>query len=138
MALFGAFDNNPWQSADAVRAALAMRERLARYNEELAARGLERLEFGVGINAGEVVAGVMGSDHLTEFTVIGDSVNLAARVEAMTRVHGVDILVTDTVRAVLDDRFSVRPMPPTLVKGKSEPITTFAVDSFDEREQPKK
>jgi len=131
MALFGALEKNPWQTADAVKAALAMRDALAAYNRQLEARGLARLEFGVGIHTGDVVAGVMGSDRFMEFTVIGDPVNVAARVEALTRVHSVDILVTEAVQQTLDPRFVVRPMPPVTVKGKSEPIATFAVDAFD-------
>ena len=105
MALFGAIEHNPWQTADAVKAALAMREALAAYNRELAKRGLAKLEFGVGIHTGDVVAGVMGSDRFMEFTVIGDPVNIAARVEALTRVHQVDILVTEEVQKTLDARF---------------------------------
>lgn len=130
MALFGAMENNQWQTADAVKAALAMRDALARYNEELAARGLPQLSFGVGIHTGDVVAGVMGSDRLMEFTVIGDPVNLAARVEALTRTHGVDILVTSDVQKTLDARFVVRAMPPAIVKGKADPVETYAVESF--------
>lgn len=133
LAVFGALDHNPWQTADAVRAALAMREALVRYNDELAPRGLPRLEFGVGIHVGEVVAGVMGSDRLREFSVIGDPVNTAARVESLTRTHGVDILVTGAVQAVLDDQFVLRPMPPVAVKGKTEPVATFAVESLRDR-----
>lgn len=133
MALFGAFDDNPWQAADAVRAALSMRAALQEYNRTLAEIGLPELAFGVGINKGRAVAGVMGSDRLMEFTVIGDSVNLAARVEGLTRILDADILVTEAVRKALDHRFTVRPMPATAVKGKTEPIVTFAVDSFDER-----
>ena len=133
MALFGAFDDNPWQAADAVRAALSMRAALEEYNRTLAEIGLPRLAFGVGINKGRAVAGVMGSDRLMEFTVIGDAVNLAARVEGLTRTLDADILVTEAVRDALDHRFTVRQMPATPVKGKTEPIVTFAVDSFDER-----
>jgi class 3 adenylate cyclase len=131
MALFGALEHNPWQTADAVKAALAMRDALAVYNRELEARGLAKLEFGVGIHTGDVVAGVMGSDRFMEFTVIGDPVNIAARVEALTRVHQVDILVTDEVMKTLDRRFTARAMPAVAVKGKTEPITTFAIESFD-------
>ena len=131
MALFGALEHNPWQTADAVKAALAMRAALATYNRTLAGRGLATLEFGVGIHIGDVVAGVMGSDRFTEFTVIGDPVNIAARVEALTRVHQVDILVTEEVMKTLDPRFVARAMPPVAVKGKSEPIVTFAIESFD-------
>lgn len=131
MALFGAMENNQWQAADAVKAALAMREALARYNETLVARGLPALSFGVGIHTGDVVAGVMGSDRLMEFTVIGDPVNLAARVEALTRIHGVDILVTSEVQKALDPRFVLRAMPPAVVKGKTEAVATYAVEGFD-------
>jgi adenylate cyclase len=133
MALFGAMENNQWQTADAVKAALAMRDALARYNEQLAANGLPRLSFGVGIHTGDVVAGVMGSDRLMEFTVIGDPVNVAARVESLTRTHDVDILVTGEVQATLDPRFVLRAMPPAVVKGKSEPVLTYAVEEFKAR-----
>jgi len=133
MALFGAFDDNPWQTADAVRAALSMRAALEEYNLKLAEIGLPKLAFGIGINKGRAVAGVMGSDRLMEFTVIGDAVNLAARVEGLTRTLDADILVTEDVRDALDRRFTVREMPASAVKGKVEPIVTFAVDSFDER-----
>jgi adenylate cyclase len=137
MALFGALEHNPWQTADAVKAALAMREALAAYNQELASRGLAKLEFGVGIHTGDVVAGVMGSDRFMEFTVIGDPVNIAARIEALTRVHQVDILVTEAVQKTLDPRFVVRAMPPVAVKGKTEPIATFAIESYDPASKPK-
>ena len=79
---------------------------------------------------GGVVAGLMGSDRFMEFTVIGDPVNIAARVEALTRVHQVDILVTEEVMKTLDPRFVARPMPPVAVKGKTEPIATFAIESY--------
>jgi adenylate cyclase len=128
MALFGALDANTWQASDADRAALHMREELERFNEDLAARDFPRLEVGIGLHHGPVVAAVVGSDEMMEFTVMGDAVNVAARVEALTRTHGVDILVTEAVRAKLDPRFAVRAMAPATVKGKSEPIITFAVD----------
>lgn len=136
MALFGTIGNNPWHAADAVRAAVAMREALARYNEELAEKGLAALQFGVGLHRGDVVSAVVGSNELMEFTVIGDPVNVAARVESLTRKHGVDILITEDVRESLDARFSLRKMAPTPVKGKAEPIGTYAVVGIDEPDQP--
>ncbi len=129
MALFGALQHNPWQARDAVEAALAMREALVRYNAATAERGLPPLEFGVGIHRGVAVAGVIGSREWMEYTVIGDTVNVASRVERLTRVHGTDLLVTEEVRAALDGRFRLRAMPPVPVRGKSEPIRTYAVEA---------
>jgi adenylate cyclase len=132
LALFGALELNPWQAADAVRAALAMRAELVRYNADLATRGLPALSLGAGIHCGEVVAGVVGSDELMEFTALGDPINLAARVEALTRTHAVGILVTEEVRAKLDARFRLREMPAAAVKGKAAPLVTWAVDAYDD------
>jgi adenylate cyclase len=128
MALFGALEPNPWDAKDAVEAALAMRASLQRFNAELRARELPELAFGIGIHRGAVVAGVMGSQHLLEFTVIGDAVNVASRVEGLTRAHGVDILLTEPVSRALRQRFNLREMAPSPVKGKSEPLRTFALE----------
>jgi class 3 adenylate cyclase len=130
MALFGALEPNPWHTNDAVHAALAMRAALAAYNERLRARGLPVLSLGIGVHRGQVVAGVIGSAQLMEYTVIGANVNLAARVESATRNHDVDILITRAVRDALDPRFTLREMPPITAKGVSEPVVTFAVEKF--------
>lgn len=127
LALFGAVTLNPWQARDAVDAALAMRAALAEYNAQLAGAGRPTLRFGVGIHCGPVVAGVLGSHELLEYTVIGDTVNLAARVESLTRAHGVDILLTASVREALVDRYPFVALPPASVKGKSEPVPTWTI-----------
>ena len=127
LALFGALRSNPWQVQDAVMGALAMRKALVHYNEELRSQSLPKLSFGIGIHQGEVLTGVIGNVELSEFGVVGDTINVAARVESLTRVHPVDLLVTEAVRNQLDDRFSVRCMPPVLVKGKPEPLVTYYV-----------
>ena len=130
LALFGALEANPWQTNDAVGAALAMRAALAEYNATLAGDGLPPLAMGVGIHRGTVVAGVIGTAELVEYGVLGSAVNLASRVETLTRAHGVDILVTEAVQAALDRRFALRPMPPAPVAGVSAPLVTFAVEDF--------
>jgi class 3 adenylate cyclase len=130
LALFGALEHNPWQGRDSVLAALDMRAELARYNEELRAKCLPELRFGIGIHSGEVVAGVMGAGALNKFTVTGDPINVASRVEGLTSVHKVDLLITEEIRSTLDDRFRLRRMPPTPVKGKPEPIVTYYVESI--------
>jgi adenylate cyclase len=131
LALFGALEPNPWQAQDAVLGALAMREALLRYNESLRARGHEPLRLGIGIHCGDVLAGVMGNDELSKFGVVGDVINVASRVEGLTRAHGVDLLVTGEVRAALDARFRLRAMPALPVKGKPDPIVTYLVEGIE-------
>ena len=131
LALFGALEPNPWQTNDAVHAAIGMRAALATYNAGLRAQGLPELAAGIGVHRGPVVAGVMGNAALMEYGVIGRTVNVASRVEGLTRVHGVDVLVTDAVRRHLDARFRVRELPSAEVKGLPDPLVTFAIDGFD-------
>jgi adenylate cyclase len=133
MALFGALEPNPWQANDAAHAALAMQAALAEYNATLVAEGLPALAMGVGIHRGSVVAGVLGSADLVEYGVVGSTVNVASRVEGLTRALGVDVLVTGAVDDALDRRFRRDPMPPTAVKGVATPIQTFALRGFDDR-----
>lgn len=128
LALFGALEPNPWQGRDSVLAALEMRDELARYNEELRAQSLPALRFGIGIHAGEVVAGIMGAGALNKFSVTGDPINVASRVEGLTTVHQVDLLITEEIRRTLDPRFRLRQMPAVRVKGKPEPIVTWYVE----------
>lgn len=130
LALFGAVEPNPWQSNDATHAALAMRAALAEYNRELAAEGLPTLALAVGLHRGTGVAGLVGSQDLVQFTVVGSTVNVAARVQDLTRAHGVDILATQPVRASLDPRFTLRALPPTPLRGIAEPMEIWAVEDF--------
>jgi class 3 adenylate cyclase len=130
MAIFGAPENNVWHSLDAVIAALSMREAIATYNQELREQSLPPLDVRIGVHKGNVVAGVVGSSENLEYTVIGDVVNTAARIESLTRKHGVDILISADVRPALDRRFKLRQLPPEYVKGKAEPVVTFAVEAF--------
>ena len=132
LAFFGGLEPNPWQTNDALHAALAMRAALTEYNARLGARRLPRLAVGIGIHRGPVVAGVLGTAELMEYGVIGRTVNLAARIEDLTRVHDVDILVSDAVRVRCDARFRLRPMPPVDVKGLAGPLATFALDGVDD------
>ncbi len=129
LALFGALEPDPWQARDAVMAALEMRAELARYNESLRAAGLPELRFGVGIHGGEVVAGVIGTAGLSKFSVTGDPINVASRVEGLTGKFEVDLLVTEAIREAVDGQFRLRPMPPAMVKGKAQPLQTYHVEA---------
>lgn len=130
LALFGAVRSNPWQVQDAVMAAVEMRRALVKYNKELRLKSLPELSFGIGIHQGEVLVGVMGNYELSKFGVVGDTINVASRVESLTRIHKVDLLVTETVQKELDDRFLLKSMPAVRVKGKEKPVVTYLVEGL--------
>ncbi len=127
LAFYGTLEPNPWQSNDALYTALAMRELLREYNQELAGEGLPSLGIGVGIHRGVGVAGLVGSPQRMEFAFVGRTVNLASRVQDLTRDFGVDILITDEVRETLDPRFRLTPLPATKVKGIADPVAIYSV-----------
>ena len=104
-----------------------MVEDVDRVYRELTAKGLPELSVGIGIEHGTVVAGLVGTRDLMEFTVVGRTVNLAARVQAITRDHGVEILVTERVRAVVDGQYTLCALPPATLKGIAEPVPIWSV-----------
>jgi len=125
LALFGVPEPNPWQSMDAAKSAIEMQKALDKYNEKLSAKNQPTLKLSIGIHRGDVIAGVVGSLDLVEYTVLGDNVNTASRIETMTRKFQSKILLSQNVKDALDDRFILSPKPALIVKGKSEPISTF-------------
>jgi adenylate cyclase len=130
MALFGAPQPYPDHAERAVRAALGIVERLKGLNESLAEQGIRPLEIGVGIHSGAVVAGLIGPDNRIEYGVVGDPVNLAARVEALTREMQATILVSREISAQLGPAFVLGRTATMLVKGKSQPVEVFEVLSL--------
>jgi class 3 adenylate cyclase len=131
LAFFGALEPNPWQANDAAHAALAMQNELTAYDEELAAEGLPVLRLGIGLHRGSGVVGLIGSRELVQFAFVGRVVNVAARVQTLTRELGAPLIVTDAVRETLDPRFRVRELPPTPVKGVERALVIFALERFD-------
>jgi adenylate cyclase len=114
----------------AVRAALGMRKMLAKLNEGWQTESVIPLAFGVGINHGDAVVGNIGSYEPHERldpTVIGDAVNLASRLEALTRIYGVDILIGQSVADLVRDEFHLRSVARVQVKGKTEPVDVFTL-----------
>ena len=130
LAFFGALQPNPWQSNDALHAALAMQAELEDYNRELEREGLPSLALGVGLHRGFGVAGLVGSRELMQFAFVGRIVNLAARVQELTRTHDVRILVTSEVREHLDPRFMLTELPATDVRGVAKPVITYSATGF--------
>lgn len=127
LAYFGAFEPNPWQSDDAVSAALLLVADMEGYAERLHAQGYPRLRVGIGIHRGAGLAGLIGSDERMEYAFVGRTVNTAARVQTLTRVHDCPILITNAVRENLDPHVPLRAREPTSVKGIREPLATWEV-----------
>jgi adenylate cyclase len=127
MALFGAPVHHPDHADRAVEAALAMTAELARINVERAARGEAPLETGIGINSGEMVAGLIGSERILSYTVIGDAVNLGSRIESLNKQYATHIIISDDTRQRLKKRYDMRPLGEVTVKGRSQPVSIFEV-----------
>jgi adenylate cyclase len=106
----------------AARAALTMRRELWTLNAGWHARGIAPFAIGIGINQGDVLGGNIGSQEKADPTVIGDAVNLASRLEGLTRTYGLDILLGPTATELVRDEFHVRSVARVQVKGKTEPV----------------
>ena len=96
-------------------------------NERWRANGQQRFYFGIGLNHGEVITGDMGSPEKSEFTVIGDPINLASRMEGLTKSYYVDLLIGEDVRELVADKFVLQSIDRVRVKGKGTPTEVFAV-----------
>jgi adenylate cyclase len=116
-------------SGQAVRAAIGMREALAQFNESQKQINAPELQIGIGIATGEVVAGNIGGKGRIEYTVIGDTVNLASRLQSLTKELHRDILLNDTAFNLSKGKlsFNVEALPPVDVRGKQEPVNVFAI-----------
>jgi len=127
MALFGAPLDDPNHAEHAVDAALKMIRELNRLNEKWAAEGRPALDIGIGISTGPMIAGNIGSEAIMSYTVIGDSVNLGARLESLNKEYGTRIIISEATRDALPGRYQLRPLGDVVVKGKTRPVAIFEV-----------
>ena len=124
-----AFWNAPLEVDDhparAVSAALGMQKRLHTLNDELQAEFGISLNMGVGVHTGNAYVGNMGSNDSVNYTLIGDSVNLAARLEGLCAQYGTPVVVSEKVREHCDDRFAFQFLDKLRVKGKQQPVKIY-------------
>jgi len=128
MAIFGALGDPTNGAAAAARAALAIRDRVGRLNEERAARGDPVVRFGVGMHTGDVVLGAVGLPERSDYTAIGDTVNTASRMETLTKEFKVDAVLSGETASRLDgDGIELRPLGAATVRGKAQAIEVFTL-----------
>lgn len=126
-AVFGAPVTVPEHRRMAVRAALDMRERLKHVNETLARHGFTQLTHGIGIHTGDVLAANIGGGDRLTYSLVGDTVNLASRLQGLNKQFGTDIIISGQTLAGLDGDVPVERLPDTPIKGKSSPVEIFSV-----------
>jgi adenylate cyclase len=127
MAVFGAPVTRADDAVRATRAAIGMREALARLNARFVTRNGPELRFGIGLHTGEVVAGNIGSPSRMEYTVIGDAVNVASRLESATKELATDILISEATRVAAGDAVVAEAIAEIAVKGREQPVQVYTI-----------
>jgi class 3 adenylate cyclase len=127
MALF------PTNADDAVQSAIAMLKQLVRYNKKRQETKLEPIAIGIGLNTGLLMLGTVGGESRIDVTVISDAVNLASRIEGMTKMYGVQLLISEETYAHLNDisEYAIRTIDCVKVRGKSKPVAVYEVFDGD-------
>jgi adenylate cyclase len=126
-AVFGAPLELEHHPVAAARAALEMCERLGRYNSRLLEQGWAPLRHGIGLHTGEVLAANIGSSERLSYALVGDTVNLASRLQGMSKELGRDIILSATTRNALGDEFRYESLKTVQIKGWAGPIKVFAL-----------
>ena len=128
LAVFGAPLSNPTDASRAVECAIAMQEGLRELSLEWQGQGRPMIPMGIGINSGEAIAGNIGSPERMEYTVIGDTVNVAARLTA--KAGPGEILLGESTWLLVRDRVATGPLTPMQLKGKREPVSVYRVSGL--------
>ena len=125
MAIWGAPHDNRAHATHAVRTALKMMEKIKTAQEDWLGRGLPLIDIGVGINTGIMSVGNFGSNRRFDYTVLGDNVNLAARLESANKDYGTNVIISEYTKAEIGDHFFCRYLDKVAVKGKTEAVTVY-------------
>jgi adenylate cyclase len=127
MAVFGAPVVHPDDATRAVRCAIRMMEELENFNADQAKKGGVNINIGVGLHTGALIAGNIGSDRKMEYTVIGDTVNIASRVQDLNKEFKTNIIITEACYNATGRSFPVRGLRPYKVKGKEQEVMIYEV-----------
>lgn len=119
----------------AVESALKQLERLKELNKEFKKEGLPLIKIGIGIHTGAAIVGEMGSFGRSDYTAIGDSVNLASRLEGLNKYYGTHIIISHFTKSKLQNSYTLRELDTVLVKGKKEPVTIYEVIQVKEPDE---
>ncbi len=127
MAVWGALVEQPDHAELAVRAGVEMELEILRLHDKWTKAGLPLLDMGVGINTGEMLVGNIGSQRKMDYTVIGDNVNLGARVEALTRDFPHRVIITGSTYKKVEAIVDAVHLDDVVVKGKSTPVPVYGI-----------
>jgi len=128
LAFWGVPDRLEDHAVRAVRAARDMRRALRELNQYREKDGLAPIQIGIGIHTGVVAAGILGGALQSEYTIIGDAVNVASRIEGLTKQHGVDVLVSETTWTQLPESRRGDRLASAEIRGRKEPVVLYTLD----------
>ena len=127
MAFWNAPIANPKHKQMAIKSAIEMQTELVKLNKRLIAEGLPQINIGIGINSGEALVGNMGSEQRFDYSVIGDAVNLASRLESSSKTLGKTLVIGEETRRTIENKFSFEYIDSITVKGKTEKIKVYTI-----------
>lgn len=125
MAFWGAPIDDPKQAENAVLAAIGMTKKLAALNKEFMEKWGVQINIGVGIYTGKAVVGNIGSESRFDYTVIGDTVNVASRLEGLNKEYKTQIIVGESTKNKIEDKYKFKALGSVAVKGRTEPLNIF-------------
>jgi adenylate cyclase len=127
MAFWGAPIADPLQADHALAAARGMIDRLKEFNAELVREGKPTIDIGVGLYTGPVVVGNIGAESRFDYTVIGDTVNTASRLEGLNKEYGTHVIIGESTKQKLTASYPLSPLGGVKVKGKEQSVEIYAV-----------
>jgi adenylate cyclase len=130
MAVWGAPKGSGRDPFNTVKACLEMRKGLEELNRKRIAKGTPPIMIGMGVHTGRAISGTIGSDERMEYTVIGDAVNMASRIESSTKAFGVDLLVSESTAHLIEGEFALDLAGSAEVKGKAQPLKLYRVVGY--------